>query len=382
MLREIPATLDSAAVLDCLPSGILLADATGIIRFVNRAFTQLTGYTFQECAGHTPRLLKSGRHTEEEYAVLWKTILAGQEFNGRFINKKKDGSLYWEYIHIHPLRDSSGQVLWFLAVIEDISGLQGSTVLDASVTEVPADPRAHLERLVLTEKRMLAQLEKLLAEERNVNTMRADLIRVLSHEFRTPLSVIQSSADILKSYRSQMDNEMVDKRLDKIASMVSSIASLLDDALGIWQTDDGASAKVIVSDSVREIIENRFSSAPREIRFAVDSAAESFAIEGSPHLRNLFIAILESAVHFSPPGSPVHVSLSMLDTSLEVCVSDASTADSRTESLESFTQGARTGLDLAIVRRALKKLNGSIQLQRGPEGTAVRLLLPSGSVQT
>lgn len=220
---ELPSSINLFDVLEHLPSGIVLTDAAGRIIFVNRAFTGITGYTLEDCKGSTPRILKSGRHSDEEYEALWKAILAGREFRGRFINKKKDGSLYWEYIQISVLRDGSGE-RWFLAVVEDITAMQEGGDPEQPLAGEKADEsepaRARLERLVLTEKRMLSQIEKLLLSERNVNTMRADLISVLSHEFRTPLSIIQSSADILKSYRSQMDTDTIDRRLDKIASMV------------------------------------------------------------------------------------------------------------------------------------------------------------------
>lgn len=390
MDRELAQSIDLTELLDRLPSGIVLTDQTGCIHYVNQAFTQITGYSLEDCLGHTPRILKSGQHSDEEYNVLWKTIASGREFRGRLINKKKNGSLYWEYIQISPLRDRSGQGRWFLAVIEDITGLQSAAVQDASGKEVSdrvsgngqaseeesgAEQR-RLERLILTEKRMLAQLEKLLTSEQNVNTMRADLINVLSHEFRTPLSVIQSSADLLKSYRSQMDNETVDRRLEKIASMVFSMTALLDDALGIWQKGDQSKPRS-ASDVIREVLEMRFDGATRDVRLAVDSSATNALISGAHHLRNLMLAVLESSDRFSPPGTPILVQLTAGPGRMDVAVSDASLQDNRAETLDSVVPGSATHLDLAIVQRALKKLGGTFRLERTERGTTVHLALTS-----
>ncbi|MBE0585808.1 MAG: PocR ligand-binding domain-containing protein [Desulfofustis sp.] len=100
---------------------IVVTSPTGIINYINPAFTRLTGYTSEEAIGQTPRLLKSGRHDDTFYRDLWQTVTSGEVWAGHFINKKKDGSLYHEEATIAPVKDACGQITDFVAVKRDIT---------------------------------------------------------------------------------------------------------------------------------------------------------------------------------------------------------------------------------------------------------------------
>ncbi len=100
---------------------ILITDPDGTILYVNPAFTRITGYTREEAIGQTPRLLSSGKHDKEFYREMWKTLEAGQTWEGQLINKRKDGTLYTEQASISPVRDIAGRIVNFVAVKRDIS---------------------------------------------------------------------------------------------------------------------------------------------------------------------------------------------------------------------------------------------------------------------
>lgn len=100
---------------------IVITDTNGVIEYVNPRFIRLTGYSAEEAIGQNPRLLKSGQMPPEFYQELWRTISAGQEWRGEFLNRKKNGELYWEAASISPVRDAEGRITHFLAVKEDIT---------------------------------------------------------------------------------------------------------------------------------------------------------------------------------------------------------------------------------------------------------------------
>ncbi len=102
-------------------NGIFICDRSGHILWVNPAFTRLTGYSANEAIGRTPSLLKSGAHTREFYAALWKTVLAGKDWHGELINRRKDGTTYHEEMTITPVLDDHGAITHFVAVKQDIS---------------------------------------------------------------------------------------------------------------------------------------------------------------------------------------------------------------------------------------------------------------------
>ena len=114
-LRLFQAALESAA------SGIVITDRTGVITWVNPAFTRLTGFSAEEIEGRTPSALKSGRTDPAVYQDLWTTILSGLVWRGELQNRRKDASLYTEELIIAPVRDGSGDITHFVAVKNDIT---------------------------------------------------------------------------------------------------------------------------------------------------------------------------------------------------------------------------------------------------------------------
>ena len=103
------------------PNSIVITDLDGSIVYVNPKFCELTGYSFEEAIGKNPRILNSGYQSKEFYTNLWSTILKGKEWTGEFLNKKKNGELYWEQAHISPIFDNTGKMINFIATKVDIT---------------------------------------------------------------------------------------------------------------------------------------------------------------------------------------------------------------------------------------------------------------------
>lgn len=107
--------------LEYSPATIIITDDEGKVVYANPKFVETTGYAIEEVIGQTPRILKSGATTPNEYRDLWKTILSGKEWRGTFHNRRKDGRLYWERASISPVLDAEGKIAHFMAVKEDIT---------------------------------------------------------------------------------------------------------------------------------------------------------------------------------------------------------------------------------------------------------------------
>ena len=103
------------------PETIIITDANGCIEYVNPAFEHSSGYSREEAIGHNPRLLKSDTHTERHYRNLWKTIRDGHVWEGRFVNRRKDGLLFTEEGTVAPVKDSHGAIINYVAVKRDIT---------------------------------------------------------------------------------------------------------------------------------------------------------------------------------------------------------------------------------------------------------------------
>jgi len=103
------------------PVSVVITDPSGNINYVNRKFTECTGYTFEEVFGKNPRILNSGYLSKELYAELWQTIKQGGVWRGRLRNKKKNGDMYWEDATITPILDHNQNITHFLAIKEDVT---------------------------------------------------------------------------------------------------------------------------------------------------------------------------------------------------------------------------------------------------------------------
>lgn len=98
------------------PNPIAITDIDAKIEYVNSAFLQKTGYSEKELLGNTPRILKSGKHSEDFYRDLWETIRSGKIWKENIFNKRKNGTLYWESLQITPLRNAQGEITHFYSL--------------------------------------------------------------------------------------------------------------------------------------------------------------------------------------------------------------------------------------------------------------------------
>jgi PAS domain S-box-containing protein len=109
------------AAVEQAADGVVITDVDGMIRYVNPAFTRMTGYSSEEAVGKYPRILKSGRQAPAVYEELWNTIRAGCVWHGELINRRKDGSCYDEEMQVSPVRGPNGEVAGFIAIKRDVS---------------------------------------------------------------------------------------------------------------------------------------------------------------------------------------------------------------------------------------------------------------------
>ena len=107
------------AALEAAANGIVITDSLGTVLWVNRAFTDLTGYRPEEIIGQSPRILKSWNHASSFYRNLRSTIQSGQVWRGEITNRKKDGLLYAEEMTITPDRSPTGETTNYIAVKQD-----------------------------------------------------------------------------------------------------------------------------------------------------------------------------------------------------------------------------------------------------------------------
>lgn len=101
---------------------IIITEPTGIIRYVNSAWEQLTGWTSSEVVGiSTPRIIKGDKHSADFYKNLWETISRGERFQNEMVNRRKDGSEFIVDEVINPIKDDNGNITGYVGFLRDIS---------------------------------------------------------------------------------------------------------------------------------------------------------------------------------------------------------------------------------------------------------------------
>jgi len=110
-----------AEAVDQAADSIVITGIDGKIQYVNPAFTAMTGYSSEEVAGQNPRVLKSGCQPAEFYRKMWSALREGKTWTGELINRRKDGSLYSEEMHISPVEDSNHLAAGYIAIKRDVT---------------------------------------------------------------------------------------------------------------------------------------------------------------------------------------------------------------------------------------------------------------------
>ena len=108
-------------IADQSPVSIIVTDRDGTILYVNRAFSEVSGYAMAEVIGNKPEIVKSGMHPDKFYKALWSTITSGNVWSGEMQNRRKNGEIYWESVTISPLRSDGGEITSFIGAKEDIT---------------------------------------------------------------------------------------------------------------------------------------------------------------------------------------------------------------------------------------------------------------------
>ena len=109
------------AAIEQSTSVFTITDLKGNITYVNRRFTELTGYSIDEVLGKNPRFLKSDKLANSVYVDMWDKLKNEGTWQGELLNRKKNGELYWEAASLTGIRNTEGELANYLKVAEDVT---------------------------------------------------------------------------------------------------------------------------------------------------------------------------------------------------------------------------------------------------------------------
>jgi len=124
-----------SSVVEQNPSMVFITDHNGQIQYVNEKFIEVTGYTAADVVGRNPRVLKSIDTSHAVHEKIWENLLAGLEWRGEIKDIRKDGTAFWAYATIAPVKNEDGDITHFVAIHEDISDRKATEVHLRTVPE-------------------------------------------------------------------------------------------------------------------------------------------------------------------------------------------------------------------------------------------------------
>ncbi len=336
--RELELLKLSSAV-ESSPTSVVITDTDATIEYVNPKFSELTGYSAIEARGKKPRILKSGKTPIEVYEDLWGTIKSGKIWRGRFINKKKNGEIYWEDAWISPIKNQEGSITHYVAVKEDIT------------------------RNVIAE-------EQLRLSNKDLELYAS----FLQHDLRNDLQVLMNHAEAALMLIDE------DERAHEYIEIVQAASERMVSLLDVF----GRPAEDNETDIVH-IIENAKSRAEKthsNLTVKVDVNTTQTDVKSARLIPIVFDNLLRNAAKFAENKVTVQISVRKKDNQISITVSDNGPGIPREIQSGLFKKGTSTsggGYGLYLTKKVIEGYGGTIQHNQddAKRGTSFTILLPS-----
>lgn len=361
---------------------VAITDQKGIIRHVNENFCRISKYRKEELLGQDHRIINSGYHSKEYIRNLWHTIANGRIWRGELKNRAKDSSIYWVDTTIVPFLNEAGKPYQYLAIRSDITAKKLAEEQLGQINQ----------QLESTIRERTFELTEALEREKQLNEMKSRFVSMASHEFRTPLSAILSSASLLDHYTLPEHADKRQKHIDRIKLSVKNLTDILDDFLSLEKLEQGrvdvVNAVFDMQDFLTTVVEMMEGMLARKNQKLVAThAGSSNVYQDIKILRNILLNLLSNAAKYSGEDQQIDLSSSVHEGLLRIVVKDRGVgipAAAQANLFEKYHRGQNvahiqgTGLGLHIVKRYVGLLHGSISFcSKENEGAEFLVCLPA-----
>lgn len=398
-LKESRNTLE--AIIGNAVDGIVIIDHLGTIQMTNEATTKLFGYESEEMLGQNIKMLMPEPHrsAHDDYLRNYmatgegQIIGVGREVQGR----RKNGSLFPFRLGVSRIETEVG--LLFTGVIHDLTEehkaknkiinlnreleqkveertdkltevvnklLQSNLQLEEQVKERQAAERAL--------KQNEEELRKALEREKELSELKSRFVSMASHEFRTPLTTIASSSELIKLYTDTAQQTKREKHLHRIQSAVTNLTGILGDFLSLSKLEEGKISNVPTPVNLVELLESSIDDVhvllkPGQTIDPNFNNLDQEVMIDNKILKNIMLNLLSNAIKYSDTGSTVWLKAALTQGLLKVSIRDEGIGIPESDQKHLFSRFFRadnamniqgTGLGLNIVHRYLELLGGKI----------------------
>jgi PAS domain S-box-containing protein len=351
-------------------------DSKGLVNEWNQASEKITGFKKEEVLGQD--LVKT--YITEDYREAVKKVLenalGGEETaNYQFPLFAKDGKRVVVLLNSSTRRDKEGEIVGVLGVGQDITDLN-----------------EYKEDLEFKVKDRTQELEKSLLREQELGLLKSNFVSMASHEFRTPLTSISATSDVILRYFDKLSREDINKRLEKIKREVDNMTIMLEDILIIGRSDsqklDYNPDILDIIDLIKHIIYEYQLSESQKRKIVYDLPLPVIIAKvDKKWIKHIVINLLTNAIKYSNVETQIEISIKREPSGVSFSFRDYGVGISKEDIsrlFEPFYRGSNvagisgTGLGLIVLQKALELHSGKIEIEsKIGEGSNFKVILPT-----
>ncbi len=378
--------------------GIIIANSAGNIIRCNPSSEKLFMYTNEQLLqlkveDLIPRTLRQ-KHIEHRHDFKQNPHSRAMGKNIDLLAVKSDGTEFPVEISLSYFKKESE--LFAIAFIIDITERkkvenqikQLNAELELKVEERTKILKEALNELEISKQKLASSLQR----EIDLNEMKSRFVSMASHEFRTPLSAILSSASLISKYTTTEDDEKRLKHINRIKSSVTNLTLILNDFLSVGKLEEG---KIYANYAMFNLFDlhTECVAEVQVLKKENQQIIEDFKGEATQvyldkqMVKNIYLNLLSNAIKFTDSHKTISLSTSITETAIEIIVSDEGIGipnDEQHKLFERFYRGKNafniqgTGLGLNIVSKYVELMNGTIRFESELNiGTKFYITLPN-----
>lgn len=315
--------------------GVLITDTDGTIEYVNEAFEIQSGYTSAEVVGETPRILKSGEHSQAFYEGMWETILSGDVWEGTVINERKDGEQYVVDQTIAPVEGPDGEITQFVAINHEITELK------------------EMEQRLRNQREQLDVLNK-----------------VLRHDIRNDMEIVLTWTELLEDEVSDTGEEYLDRIL-RAGRHVVELTTVSRDLSKIINKDESLDLEMISLDRILtdEVEKRREAFEDAEITVAEPPESGTHVL-ANELLSSVFRNLINNAIQHNDSDQPeVVLRVQEDDDHIQISLADNGPGIPDEMKKHLFGEGDKglesegTGIGLFLVQSLVESYGGDVRVE-------------------
>ena len=390
--------------------GIILTGREGKIVLANPSAERMFGYNVSELIGQPIEVLIPEQYRPHHHKLregFYEDPSNRAMGHGRDLyGKRKDASnIPVEVSLSHYRKNNELFVIVFIVDITQRKIIERNMIeqqyqlekITGQIRKLNAELEVKVEERTMILKEALQRLEQsqkelsdALDKEKQLNEIKSRFVSMASHEFRTPLSTVLSSASLLEKYKTTEEQDKRTRHIDKIKNSVRHLNDILEDFLSLGKLDEGKVSTAIsdfdLKEFVHDTVEEMKGLVKKDQQLAIDYKGDLLIHSDKKLLKNIIINLLTNAIKFSKETSPVCIRINVSDRRAVISVIDEGIGIGKEDQDHLFTSFFRgvnaaniagTGLGLHIVKRYTDLLKGNVHLRSElNKGTTVTVDIP------